>query len=664
VRLVTDTVMIRRLLVANRGEIARRVFRTCRDLGVETVAVFSDADERAPHVGEADAAVRLPGVSPADTYLRGDLLVEAARAAGADAVHPGYGFLSESAEFARQVTDAGLTWVGPPAAAIEAMGSKVLAKRVMADAGVPVLDDLDPAAVTAGRLPVLVKASAGGGGRGMRVVRDVASLQQQVNEAASEAASAFGDPTVFCEPYVERGRHVEMQVLADTAGNVWVLGERDCSVQRRHQKVIEETPSPAVDAALRAELTTAAESAAKAVGYVGAGTVEFLVDTSGTTPRYYFLEMNTRLQVEHPVTECAFGIDLVAQQIAIAEGSTLTGSAPEPRGHAIEARLYAEDPAAGWLAQSGRLHRFDVPGVDAELTVPASYGLRLDSGVESGSVVSPHYDPMLAKVVAWAPTRAAAARRLARALASARIHGLRTNRDLLVGVLDDAEFLAGGATTAFLTAERARNFDASPHGGRALAALAAAVAAAEASRTPVAPAAWRNVTSQPQEKRYLVDGEEVVARYRDRRGRLTACDLAGVDVVRVESGVGSGAVTVRVDGVEQRFEVTAYDDGTVAVDSAYIHCDLRRIPRFTDPDQQVGAGSLLAPMPASVVSVAVAEGDRVESGQPIVVLEAMKMQHTIRAHEPGVVTTLSVEAGRQVDAGAVLAVVTPEGEHR
>jgi propionyl-CoA carboxylase alpha chain len=664
VRLVTDTVMIRRLLVANRGEIARRVFRTCRDLGVETVAVFSDADERAPHVGEADAAVRLPGVSPADTYLRGDLLVEAARAAGADAVHPGYGFLSESAEFARQVTDAGLTWVGPPAAAIEAMGSKVLAKRVMADAGVPVLDDLDPAAVTAGRLPVLVKASAGGGGRGMRVVRDVASLQQQVNEAASEAASAFGDPTVFCEPYVERGRHVEMQVLADTAGNVWVLGERDCSVQRRHQKVIEETPSPAVDAALRAELTTAAESAAKAVGYVGAGTVEFLVDTSGTTPRYYFLEMNTRLQVEHPVTECAFGIDLVAQQIAIAEGSTLTGSAPEPRGHAIEARLYAEDPAAGWLAQSGRLHRFDVPGVDAELTVPASYGLRLDSGVESGSVVSPHYDPMLAKVVAWAPTRAAAARRLARALASARIHGLRTNRDLLVGVLDDAEFLAGGATTAFLTAERAWNFDASPQGGRALAALAAAVAAAEASRTPVAPAAWRNVTSQPQEKRYLVDGEEVVARYRDERGRLTACDLAGVDVVRVESGVGSGAVTVRVDGVEQRFEVTAYDDGTVAVDSAYIHCDLRRIPRFTDPDQQVGAGSLLAPMPASVVSVAVAEGDRVESGQPIVVLEAMKMQHTIRAHETGVVTTLSVEAGRQVDAGAVLAVVTPEGEHR
>ena len=666
---MSNPAMISRLLVANRGEIARRVFRTCRDLGVQTVAVFSDADADAPHVREADSAVHLPGASPAETYLRGDLVVDAATRAGADAVHPGYGFLSESADFARRVVAAGLTWVGPRAESIEAMGSKVTAKRLMVDAGVPVLEEVDPDSITAEQLPVLVKASAGGGGRGMRVVHDLAGLRQQVAEAAAEAQSAFGDSTVFCEPYVAHGRHIEMQVLADTHGNVWVLGERDCSVQRRHQKVVEETPSAAVDAALRAELTAAAESAAKAVGYVGAGTVEFLVDDGAggagdaARPRFWFLEMNTRLQVEHPVTECVYGIDLVAQQIAVAEGAALTGSPPEPRGHAVEARLYAEDPAADWLAQSGRVHRFDVHCVDAELAVPESYGLRLDSGVESGSLVSPHYDAMLAKAVAWAPTRAAAARRLARALASARIHGLTTNRDLLVAILQDEDFLGGRATTAFLDADRVRRLASPVDTDEAArrtrtAALVAALTTAQAARARVAPAAWRNVASQPQEKRYLVGGEEVVARYRDERGRLVACDLDGVEVL----DVGPGEVSLRVDGVDERFEVTRYDDGTVAVDSAYVHRDLRRVPRFTDPEQQLDAGSLLAPMPASVVAVSVAEGDRVEAGQPIVVLEAMKMQHTIRAHGPGVVTTLSVRDGQQVDAGAVLAVVTPEGD--
>jgi acyl-CoA carboxylase subunit alpha len=657
--------VIRRLLVANRGEIARRVFRTCRDLGVQTVAVYSDADAEAPHVREADTAVHLPGVTPADTYLRGDLLVEAARRSGADAVHPGYGFLSESADFARRVVDAGLTWVGPPAEAIEAMGSKVAAKRLMADAGVPVLDELDSEHVDAASLPVLVKASAGGGGRGMRVVRDVASLREQVSEASAEAAAAFGDPTVFCEPYVEQGRHVEMQVLADVHGNIWVLGERDCSVQRRHQKVVEESPSPVVDAGLRAELTAAAEAAAKAVGYVGAGTVEFLVDahghdgTGGDRPRFWFLEMNTRLQVEHPVTECVYGADLVALQLATAEGQTLDGSAPEPRGHAIEVRIYAEDPAQDWLAQSGVVRRFAVPGVEAHFDVPTSYGLRLDSGVESGAVVSPHYDAMLAKVVAWAPNRAAAARRLAGALRAAHVHGITTNRDLLLGVLQDPEFLTGRATTAFLSADAVARL-ARPAGqerGARLGALAAALADAQTRRSRVAPPAWRNVPSQPVEKRYQFDGTEVVAQYRIDRGRLTACD-DDVEVV----DAAPDHVVLRVAGVDQRFEVTTYDDGTVAVDSAHAHLHLRRVPRFTDPEQQVDAGSLLAPMPAAVVRVAVSEGDAVQAGEPIVVLEAMKMQHTIRAHEPGVVTSLPVHAGRQVDSGAVLAVVTPEGD--
>ena len=675
--------MIGRLLVANRGEIARRVFRTCRDLGIATVAVFSDADAEAAHVREADAAVRLPGVSPVETYLRGDAVVEAARRAAADAVHPGYGFLSENADFARAVLDAGLTWVGPPPSSIASMGSKVTAKQLMVDAGVPVLAELDPSVLTPDRLPVLVKASAGGGGRGMRVVRDLDTLAEQVAGASAEAASAFGDPAVFCEPYVERGRHVEMQVLADTHGNVWVLGERDCSVQRRHQKVVEESPSPAVDATLRAELVAAAESAAKAVGYVGAGTVEFLVDETTTgdgRARFYFLEMNTRLQVEHPVTECVLGVDLVAQQIAVAEGSALPAEPPQPRGHAIEARLYAEDPADGWLAQSGLMHRFNVPGVDATFAAPASYGLRLDSGVhtghdtgldtghdtghdtgESGSVVSPHYDPMLAKVVAWAPTRARAARRLAGALAGARIHGLTTNRDLLVGILGDPEFLAGRATTAYLTPDTVRRVGATPSQKWLLtAALAAALADAEHRRVGGSPPAWRNVPSQPQVKRYLHRGHEVKARYRADHGTLVAVDLPGVEVVETSPDL----VRLRVDGVDRRYEVAAYVGGLVAVDEAHTHADLRRVPRFTAPEDQVDPGSLLAPMPASVVSVAVAEGERVEVGQPILVLEAMKMQHTVRAHESGVVATLPVGPGQQVDAGAVLVVVTAEGDNR
>src|SRR5580700_3813470 len=350
--------MLSRVLVANRGEIARRVFRTCRDLGLATVAVYSDADASAPHVAEADAAVRLPGEAPAGTYLRADLLIEAALRAGADAVHPGYGFLSEHAAFARGVQNAGLTWIGPPPAAIEAMGSKVEAKQLMAAAGVPVLRELAPAGLTEADLPVLIKASAGGGGRGMRIVRTLAELPAALAGAQSEAASAFGDPAVFCENYLESGRHIEVQILADDHGTVWTVGERECSIQRRHQKIIEEAPSPLVQRlpGMRDQLFEAARTAAAAVGYRSAGTAEFLADEDG---RFYFLEMNTRLQVEHPVTECTTGLDLVALQLQIAAGRPLPAAIP-PRvtGHAIEARLYAEDPAAGWQPQSGTLHAF------------------------------------------------------------------------------------------------------------------------------------------------------------------------------------------------------------------------------------------------------------------------------------------------------------------
>ena len=435
---------IQRLLVANRGEIARRVFATCRRLGIETVAVHADADADLPFVREADVAVRLPGNAPADTYLRVDLLLDAARRTGADAVHPGYGFLSESAEFARAVLDAGLTWVGPAPASIEAMGSKIRAKELMRKAGVPVLET--PTEPTASDLPLLVKASAGGGGRGMRVVRDLAALPAEVAAAEAEAASAFGDGTVFVEPYVERGRHVEVQVVG-TAHGVLVLGERDCSLQRRHQKVVEETPAPHLPERTRRALHDAARKAARAIDYRGAGTVEFLYDPE--QDRFFFLEMNTRLQVEHPVTELVHGVDLVEMQLAVAEGRE-PERIGETYGHAIEVRLYAEDPGADYQPQSGTLTAFDVPGVNAEFDLLNRPGVRLDSGFVPGNEVSTHYDAMLAKVVAWAPDREQAARRLADTLAKARIHGVTTNRDQLVATLRDAAFLAGEVSTAFL----------------------------------------------------------------------------------------------------------------------------------------------------------------------------------------------------------------------
>ena len=440
--------MIRSILVANRGEIARRVMRTCRDLGIATVAVHSDADARAPHVAEADAAVALPGNSPGETYLRADLLIEAARRGGADAVHPGYGFLSENAAFARAVVDAGLTWIGPPPEAIAAMGSKIEAKRLMAAAGVPVLSELTPREVGADDLPVLIKAAAGGGGRGMRIVESLAVLDREIAAAQAEAASAFGDATVFCEPYLTPGHHVEVQIVADEHGTVWALGERECSIQRRHQKVIEEAPSPLVErvAGMRDALYSAAVAAAQAISYTGAGTVEFLAADDGT---FFFLEMNTRLQVEHPVTEGTTGVDLVALQIAVAEGRRLDPAPPPSSGHAIEARLYAEDPANGWQPHSGMLQTFEVPGVVTEFANSGRPGIRLDSGVVSGTVVGIHYDPLLAKVISYAPTRDAAVRALAGALAGARLHGVITNRDLLVRVLGHPAFLAGDIDTSF-----------------------------------------------------------------------------------------------------------------------------------------------------------------------------------------------------------------------
>ncbi|MCM1973310.1 biotin carboxylase N-terminal domain-containing protein [Streptomyces sp. G1] len=643
-----QTTPLTSLLVANRGEIAVRVFRTAREMGLATVAVHSDPDADALHVRTADAAVRLPGAAPADTYLRGDLVIAAALAAGADAVHPGYGFLSENADFARAVRAAGLTWVGPPPGAMEAMASKTRAKELMRAAGVPLLDPVDPHAATAADLPLLLKAAAGGGGRGMRVVRDLDSLKESLEAASAEALSAFGDGEVFAEPYVERGRHVEVQILADSHGTVWALGTRDCSLQRRHQKVIEEAPAPGLPEALRSALHEAAVAAARAVSYEGAGTVEFLVTAEG---RPYFLEMNTRLQVEHPVTEAVFGIDLVALQLRIAEGAALPLQPPTPAGHAVEARLYAEDPAEDWRPQTGTLHT---------LTIPSP--VRVDTGFTDGDTVSVHYDAMLAKVVAHAPTRSEAVRALAHALAGARIHGLTTNRELLVRSLRHPEFAAARLDTGFYERHLPALTGTAPDDpAPALCALAAALA--EAAPEPDAPLAtrlggWRNLRSQPQSRRYTAAGTAYEVRYHPARsGPPELPDHPGVRVLSAARHL----VTLEVDGVRRLFHVK-HKSNTAYVDSVLGSHALTAVPRFEDPQDRTEPGSLLAPMPGTVVRVAegLAPGSPVTAGQPLLWLEAMKMEHRILAPASGTLTALHAVTGQQVEFGALLAVVQEE----
>ena len=657
------------ILVANRGEIARRVHHTARSLGMTTVAVFSDADAGAPHVREADAAVCLPGNTPAETYLRGDLVIEAARAAGADAIHPGYGFLSENAGFARDVIAAGLTWIGPPVSAIEAMGSKIEAKKMMAAAGVPMLTDLEPADVTEDILPVLVKASAGGGGRGMRVVRTVDSLQDEIAAAKREAKSAFGDDAVFCERYLERGRHIEVQIMADSYGTVWAVGERECSIQRRHQKVIEEAPSPLVERTpgMRKALYTAARDAAAAIGYTGAGTIEFLATDDG---EFFFLEMNTRLQVEHPVTEATTGLDLVALQLDVAAGLPLpSAEPPAAHGWSVEARLYAEDPAHDYTPGSGTLWALDIPGVSSRFEGPHRPGIRLDSGVEpgpDGALIGVHYDPMLAKVISYGRTRPEACASLAGALTRARVHGLVTNRAQLVRVLRHPEFISGNLSTAFLDDHGADTLAAPLADNETVrisafaAAVVSGVAGHAAGPVALAPAGFRNVGRTLQKRTFRHGEDEVEVAYtRERSGPRAEGDLSEAVTV-VEAGPDSAVFEVR--GVRRVFTVARYETPgahtAVEVDSPLGPVSLIEPPRYADPSAEVAAGSLLAPMPGSVIRVAVSVGDTVTAGQPLLWMEAMKMEHTIAAAVDGVVTELPVEVGNQVESGTILAVVS------
>ena len=663
---------ITKLLVANRGEIALRIMRTAREMDIATVAVFSDPDSGAPFVAAADEAVRLPGAAPADTYLRGDAIIAAAQATGAGAVHPGYGFLSENAGFARACAAAGLVFVGPAADVIEVMGSKIAAKELLAAAGVPVLpgvtvlagvtidatEEPDPAKLAAAAeeigYPVLVKAAFGGGGRGMRIAADPARLAEAVASARREATSAFGDGTVFLERLLDRPRHIEVQIVGDSHGTVRHLFERECSVQRRYQKIIEEAPSPVVDERLRTRLGDAAVAAGQTIGYVGAGTVEFVLDGDGS---FYFLEVNTRLQVEHPVTELITGLDLVRVQLEVAEGRPLGPEVTSARisGHAMEARLYAEDVPAGFQPAIGTLHRF---------AIPALPGIRVDAGVSDGSVVGVHYDPMLAKVIAHGANRDQARRRLASALARAELHGVTTNRDLLVGVLGEAEFSDAAIDTGYLDRHDPAVL-AAPLGGEALDLHAAAAAlAGQAARRATAPvlcgvpSGWRNVPNEDQVTVLRCGGQHLEVRYAFSRDRLRIA-VGGRDLPGVAGGeIGPEGADLTVGGIRRRYRVH-WVGGTAYVDSALGSSVLTEVPRFAEPVVTAAVGSLLAPMPGTVVRVAVTPGDQVVAHDPMVVLEAMKMEHTVRAPAAGVVTGVNVLVGQAVDTGTELARVDP-----
>jgi 3-methylcrotonyl-CoA carboxylase alpha subunit len=577
---VVESFMIRRVLIANRGEIAVRVARACRELGIESVAVYSEADTRAPHVSAADRAIPIGPPPATQSYLAVSKLLEAARESAADAVHPGYGFLSENAAFAQACVDAGLTFVGPPPDLIARMGSKIEARRLMQGAGVPIVPGETPEdqsdeglrrAIDRVGLPVLVKASAGGGGKGMRRVQNAVEAVQAIQAARREAASAFGDGTLYVERLVDRPHHVEVQVFGDQHGTVVHLFERECSAQRRHQKVIEESPSPVLTPELRAQMTQAAVIAARAVGYRNAGTIEFLVDisrASGNTAPFYFLEMNTRLQVEHPVTELVTGFDLVRAQLLVASGEPLPWTQDQigQRGHAIEARIYAEDPASGFLPQAGPLHVYREPHWP---------GVRIDSGVAEGGEISVHYDPMIAKVIASAETREQAAARLINALRQFRIEGVRTNLPFVVRVLDTEAFRQGSVDTVFLDRE------------------ADAIAAT------------------------------------------------------IDQSANQSAINNQQSAISAR-RYDPWDGAPVAAAQAPAATSRRKSSRGS------AGKTLLAPMPATVIKIHVKRGDEVKKGDPVVVLEAMKMELPVRALADATIAAVCCREGELVQADATL----------
>ncbi|WP_204285511.1 acetyl/propionyl/methylcrotonyl-CoA carboxylase subunit alpha [Microbispora amethystogenes] len=648
--------MFTSVLIANRGEIAVRIIRTLRALGVRAVAVHSDADRDARHVREADLAVRLPR-----GYLDADGIVQAARTSGAEAIHPGYGFLAENAAFARRCAEEGLVFVGPPPEAIEAMGDKIRAKETVARAGVPVVpggaEPRDDLAEAAGRIgfPVLIKPSAGGGGKGMLRVASAEDLPAAIESARRTAVAAFGDGTLLLERYVDGPRHIEIQVMADAHGNVVHLGERECSLQRRHQKIVEEAPSPLLDDATRARMGAAAVEAARSVGYVGAGTVEFIVPAADPGG-FSFMEMNTRLQVEHPVTEMVTGLDLVELQLRIASGEALQFGQDEVRlrGHAAEARVYAEDPARDFLPTGGRI---------LSLREPAGQGVRFDSGLAEGMVVGSDYDPMLAKAVAWAPDRAGALAALDRALGSTVILGVTTNVGFLRALLADPEVAAGRLDTGLVERRLGDLVNGPAGGGVPDEVLAAAALVFHADFAGSAGGPWDvNDGWRIGEPAWAVHRLGVPVRIAgsadDAEVEVNGRSLGRARLTRP----GDGAAVVSLGGVTRRYAV-ARDRGTLWLAEGGRAWPVTRHEPGDPGDRAGGAlagdGVLRSPMPGTVLLVKAAQGDRVTAGQPLVVVEAMKMEHTLTAPDDGVLAELRVRPGQTVDLDAVLAVVTP-----
>ncbi len=662
---LTDHRPIRRLLIANRGEIAIRVARTADRLGIDTVGIYSATDATALHVAAMDRAVALDGNTPADSYLRGERIIQAAVATGCDAVHPGYGFLAENAAFARQVVAAGLLWVGPTAEQIELLGNKLAAKEAAAAAGTPTAPAF---AVTAGEpppevtLPVMVKAAAGGGGRGMRLVRHRHELAGAIAEAAREAATSFGDGTVFVEPYIEHGRHVEVQIVGDAHGHVIHLGERECSIQRRNQKIIEEAPSPGMTAETRAALCGGAVALARHVGYESAGTVEFLVGTDGSID---FLEVNTRLQVEHPITEAVTGLDLVELQLRVAEGAPLPLRQEDVvfHGHAIEARVVAEDPASGWLPATGTIAAF----------VMADH-VRVDTGVAAGTEISPDYDSLLAKVIAHAPSRDEAARRLAKALRTSHVAGVTTNMATLVAILEEPAFLAGDTPISYLEDHPDVVTAAGPAGADRVALLLGAVFAAEQRdrsvnrATGFAPSGWRNLITHGQRQlwrrgdddhhvEYVFDGDDAARVWLGQwpkpadDGSLPS-DERPVLAVRLLERTPHRQV-LEIDGVRRAITVHAVGS-LVHTHSSAGSLSWREVPRFVVHAAAEAGSGPVCPLPGTVVAVAVTAGQQVADGDVLMIVEAMKMEHKITATGPATVVAVRFDVGDRVNAGDLL----------
>lgn len=670
---------ITRLLIANRGEIAVRIARSAHRLGISTVGVYSEPDADAMHVDAVDVAVALGGSTPAESYLRADAIIEIALAQGCEAVHPGYGFLAENAEVAERVAAAGLIWVGPTPEQIRKLGDKVAAKKLAIEAGVPtaplfeIVDGETPEGIA---MPALVKAAAGGGGRGMRVVRSPDELAEAVEAGSREAKSSFGDGTVFVEPYIERARHVEVQIIGDVHGNVVHLGERECSIQRRNQKIIEESPSAGITPETRAAICDGAVALAQSVGYHGAGTVEFLVDEAGSVDSINFLEVNTRLQVEHPVTEAVTGVDLVELQLRVAAGEELElrQELVSAHGHAIEVRVVAEDPAAGWLPSTGLITSFDLAG-EGDL-------VRIDAGFRSGSVVSADYDSMLAKVIAHGPTRVEAAAQLRRALRSSEVAGVRTNLPALVAILGERDYLNAATPTVYLDEHPDVVEAAGPGGADRMAMLLAAVFATErASRnadavTSFAPSGWRNLRTHGQREVWSVVGSDVsepveftvcqdAADVRvgewpspgddgslppDERARMTVRLLSQREWGQTPS---TSRMAIEIDGVRRVIDVTI-DGGVVRTRSAAGALAWTQAPRFEDHDADAAGGGPVCPLPGTVIAVNVAAGDQVEQGAVLMVVEAMKMEHKITAATASTVTEVHFDVGSRVDQGDLL----------